>query len=387
MAVLSSSDRDVNPARSRAPMGASRRHENYTQAQIEQAVEAMMMRLSTGHGFDAAAARQVAQLIGPYVNDANTGIPPGGVLAGNQAFERMVLEKAAMLLSDTNDPATRAALARLAQQQNASASALLTPAQMAALGLPTGHAGSNRSSSASYDSISSSGANSDWNTPAGQDYMRHYAIEQGLSWAANIPDLLRLGPSAIRALADVNLNQESYQKLKDNAAFAAKDVVSFARFAKKKKIDANAGSDAISKVGEGLREEEKAKLRNGIVPYFERPDDKDAQERAHKAFEGVRHDHPEKGEAIDNAEKALRLKAEKTIKVEKKAEEKVTVRNDSLSELNSELADATPSPAGKTKDQHKKSEDKSPPNNAAITKVAAAAPAKNKNQTPKPVGV
>src|ERR1700692_3431634 len=107
MAVLSSSDRDVNPARPRAPMGAPHGRDNYTQAQIEQAVEGMMMRLSTGHGFDAAAARQVAKLIGPYVNDANTGIPPGGVLIGNQAFERLVLEKAPALLSDTNDPATR----------------------------------------------------------------------------------------------------------------------------------------------------------------------------------------------------------------------------------------------------------------------------------------
>jgi hypothetical protein len=141
MAVIPSPGRDNTPARSRAPIGAPRARQNYTQAQIEQAVEGMMMRLSAGHGFNAAAARQIAQLIGPYVNDANTGIPPGGVLIGNQAFERMVLEKAPALLSDTNDPATRAALARLAQQQNASASPLLTPAQMAALGLTGGFAG------------------------------------------------------------------------------------------------------------------------------------------------------------------------------------------------------------------------------------------------------
>jgi hypothetical protein len=104
-------------------MGASRRRENYTQAQIEQAVEAMMMRLSTGHGFDAAAARRVAQLIGPYVNDANTGIPPGGALIGNQAFERMVLEKAQVAALASNDPNTIAEALKRAREANITSSA------------------------------------------------------------------------------------------------------------------------------------------------------------------------------------------------------------------------------------------------------------------------
>ena len=313
------------------------------------------MRLSTGHGFDAAAARQVAQLIGPYVNDANTGIPPGGVLIGNQTFERLVLEKAPVLLSDTNDPATRAALARLAQQQNVSASALLTPAQLAALGLGGGFAGGGRSSSASYDFISSAGANGDWNTPAGQDYMRQYAIEQGLSWATNIPDLLRLGPSAIRALADVHLTQETYQRLKDNVAFSAKDTVAFARFSKEKKIDANAAGDAISDVGEGLNPGEKKKLHDGVMPYIRKPDDKKAQEGANDAFERVRKDHPEKGDAIDRAKEKVKLRVEQTHKAETRAEthearteNKVTAKDAGLGELNSELASAAPSPSSPT---------------------------------------
>jgi hypothetical protein len=96
--------------------------ENYTQAQIEQAVEAMMMRLSAGRSFDASAARHVAQLIGPYVNDVNTGIPPGGALVGNQTFERMVLEKAPVAALASNDPNTIAAALRSAREANITSS-------------------------------------------------------------------------------------------------------------------------------------------------------------------------------------------------------------------------------------------------------------------------
>jgi hypothetical protein len=225
MAVISSPGRDHNPARPRAPMGASRLRQNYTQAQIERAVEGMMMRLSTGHGFDVAAARQVAQLIGPYVNDANTGIPPGGVLIGNQAFERMVLEKAPALLSDTNDPATRAALARLAQQQNASASPLLTPAQMAALGLAGGFAGggtgSRDSSPSSYSraqALADGGGSTGGVSPAViAQYTQQYS---GMGF----------GSDMIRTFADVQLSRRDFDDLvaqglkRSEIAAAAKDT-------------------------------------------------------------------------------------------------------------------------------------------------------------------
>jgi hypothetical protein len=122
MTVILSPGRDDNPARPFASVGALPLRENYTQAQIEQAVESMMMRLSTGHSYNATAARRVAQLVGPYVNDAITGIPPGSALVGNQAFERMVLEKAPVAALASNDPNTVAEAVRRAREANVTSS-------------------------------------------------------------------------------------------------------------------------------------------------------------------------------------------------------------------------------------------------------------------------
>ena len=60
-----------------------------------------------------------------------------------------------------------------------------------------------------------------------------------LGWAKNNPELLRLGPSAIQALADAHFREESYKRLTREALFSAKDVVTVATFAKKTRQDAN----------------------------------------------------------------------------------------------------------------------------------------------------
>jgi hypothetical protein len=220
--------------------------------------------------------------------------------------------------------AAKATAAQAEAAQHNASGAPLSAAAMAALGLTGGFAGGGQGrsdsggSSARYDTVAA-GTNGDWSGSAGQAYMRQFAIDKGVGWAANNPDLLRLGPSAIQAIADVNLRPESYHKLQDNAGFSAGDVVKFAKFAKKKKIDANAASDAIGEVGEGLNREEKKKLHDGVMPYIGKPEDRKAHQRANDAFEKVRKDHPEKGDAVDRAKEKLQLKVEQTAKAEANA--------------------------------------------------------------------
>ncbi|MDF0522831.1 hypothetical protein P0R31_36970 [Bradyrhizobium yuanmingense] len=63
--------------------------------------------------------------------------------------------------------------------------------------------------------------------------LAHFAVQQGVGWAKDKPELLGLGPQAIQALADAKLSQASFERLEKDAGFNAKDVVDLAKFAKK----------------------------------------------------------------------------------------------------------------------------------------------------------
>lgn len=62
--------------------------------------------------------------------------------------------------------------------------------------------------------------------------MSQYAAAQGVPWAVHSPDLLKLGPSAIKAIADSGIKQPTYKALTNEAKFKAKDVVNLAHLAK-----------------------------------------------------------------------------------------------------------------------------------------------------------
>jgi len=147
-------------------------------------------------------------------------------------------------------------------------------------------------SSARFDKMGSDGSGSYWSTRAGMEETRSLAIAMGLLWAADNQALLRLGPGAIQALADVHLRQESYEHLTKDVEFKAKDVVTLAKFAKEKKVDANELSSAFSDVGKGLSRGEKVDLRNNTVPYMAHPDDPTAQQKANEHFDNLQKKHP-----------------------------------------------------------------------------------------------
>ena len=123
---------------------------------------------------------------------------------------------------------------------------------------------------------------------------RHEAVRLGIPWAANQPDLLKLGPAAVRAVAEVNLKQHSYQRLRGDAHFAAKDVVTFAHYAKSKGItDANAAAGAVADfVQLGTDHAEQLRLKTTVTTFMAAsnaagtaPNDAAAQERLRQAGE------------------------------------------------------------------------------------------------------
>lgn len=62
--------------------------------------------------------------------------------------------------------------------------------------------------------------------------MAQYASAQGVPWAVHTPELMRLGPSAIKTIADAGIKQPTYKALTNEAKFKAKDVVNLAHLAK-----------------------------------------------------------------------------------------------------------------------------------------------------------
>lgn len=62
--------------------------------------------------------------------------------------------------------------------------------------------------------------------------MAQYASAQGVPWAVHSPELMRLGPAAIKTIADAGIKQPTYKALTNEAKFKAKDVVNLAHLAK-----------------------------------------------------------------------------------------------------------------------------------------------------------
>lgn len=121
---------------------------------------------------------------------------------------------------------------------------------------------------------------------------RYEAIRLGIPWAANNPDLLRLGAGAIKAIAEVNLKEQSYKRLTNDAHFGAKDVVTFADYAKSKGIkDANQAAGAVADfVQLGQDQAEQQRLKDAVVGFMKAsneagvaPHDPAAQQRLRQA--------------------------------------------------------------------------------------------------------
>jgi hypothetical protein len=198
-------------------------------------------------------------------------------------------------------------------------------------------------SSARYDGMAL-GAKGDWSSPAGQAYMRDYAMQQGLPWAANNPELLRLGPAAIKVLADVHLSQQTYDGLTKEAAFRAKDVVTVAKFAKETNTDPNDLGNTLKQNNRALATDENGKvdqkvlesLRDAQTEYMAAPNKPGAKEKLLKTFKSYM-DKPAKKPPAEEILRVLQVQTGKELDQKQKTENAATTMQNAATTTQNDL--------------------------------------------------
>lgn len=252
---------------------------------------------------------------------------------GQENIKSLIFSNMPPEVLDLMDPAKRAEVQRVqAERNNATGSAYAQAFAMAgvhgALTMRDGaRGGGSRETSARFDAVAN--IKGDWSSPAGQSYMRDFAIQHGVPWAANNPDILRLGPSAITAMADVQLKQETFQRMTKEGQFKAKDVVTMSKFAKKEGLDANDLGNTLVDSNRALATDHNGRvdhkkleeLRKAEIDVMAKPGDLDAKARLQNVLEPYKAD-PAKKPHVDTLENNLRLQKDKEHGAAKKADAK-----------------------------------------------------------------
>jgi hypothetical protein len=173
----------------------------------------------------------------------------------------------------------------------------------------TADAGITKNSSRYDGIVESTGNVNRYDTDAGKAEMRAYAIEQGVPWVGSVPEILRLGPAAVKAFADVQLRQESYNRLVKDAGFEAKDVVTLAKFAKEKGVDANELSGVVAdsvKALTGNDRRQREELDKAITGFMAKPQDEASKKHLNEILEHHATD-PEKKKHIEKLREKLQI--------------------------------------------------------------------------------
>ena len=160
------------------------------------------------------------------------------------------------------------------------------------------------------------------------------AHKVGLGWAANNPDLLRLGPSAIQALADVHLRQDSYERFK-NGGLGVKAIVAGARYAKKHHIDYNEASKAYEDTHQSLAPADQKVHSEAITKFNEsagRPnatpaDEETAKKELNKKMDELKDRNPSAKQKIEHEQKVLKTVKEQEHAVTANTEKKQATRD------------------------------------------------------------
>lgn len=211
---------------------------------------------------------------------------------------------------------------------------------------------------------------------------RDVAIKNGLGWAANNPDLLRLGPSAIQALADVHLQKESYERFK-NGGLGDKAVVSGARWAKRTGTDYNEFSKTFDATQQTLPAADQQAHSQAVEQLFKAvgsekpptPAEVDAaNDTFNKAMEPIKQRNPQAVQQIEREQQEL-----KTVKegraVIASADKKEATADAMLAALNSGSPGGSATPKPETP----------PPASSSQTKPDASKPPKPSDRSaPKP---
>jgi hypothetical protein len=249
-----------------------------------------------------------------------------------------------------------------------------------------------------------------WGSPEGQARMQAYARDSGLGWAAGHSDLLRLGPAAIDTLKDVHFRQQTFERMRHEGGFTAKDIVGLADYAKRHGLPASklgeVSTDTVKTLGDGNQHEEK-KWRE-LIAEVGRYKDKPAEEEVarHKLIDELRHhrkQRPEHGTQIDRQLDVMKLqaeaharenaevaKADKQEAIADKREAKVDQKNASLASLLDDDASSTSNAQTSGQPSQQKVEVKTaaapekPASEPAPTQLKQAPAAPKSSAAPKP---
>lgn len=137
------------------------------------------------------------------------------------------------------------------------------------------------------------------------------AMRLGMPWALNNPELLRLGPSAIKTLHEAGVRRERFERMTgDKVGFRASTAVAIAAYAKRNNLtpeQTNALFDRINhgaEVVSGGNRDIQRELDEATRKYATGPDSPEARRELEEAWR--RHaDTPEKKKAAEEAVRAL----------------------------------------------------------------------------------
>jgi hypothetical protein len=157
--------------------------------------------------------------------------------------------------------------------------------------------------SARYDGFSGADA-------AFLNAMRRYAMDRGLHWAADRPEILRMGEEAIRLLARTGFTRQSHDRLHE-AGFSHHDMVHMARYAERNGVDVNRLAEEVARssgiLGAGNPQAEQ-EWRDRFKRLFDNPNDAEGRADVTRRLNEIRlNGTPEQREHVERLMPLLRL--------------------------------------------------------------------------------
>lgn len=146
---------------------------------------------------------------------------------------------------------------------------------------------------------------------------RSLARDLGMPWVANNPELLRLGPTAIKTLHEAGVQRERFERMTgDKVGFRAATAVDIAAFAKRHNLSPEQTNQLFDRVSDGVQvisggnRAIQRELDEATRQFVTDPQAPNAKERLEAAYN--RHaDTPEKRKAAERTTKALEEAAQR----------------------------------------------------------------------------
>lgn len=150
----------------------------------------------------------------------------------------------------------------------------------------------------------------------------NYAIDQGVRWAAENRDILKLGPAAIDILKQTHLRKDVYEGLTKKAGLSSAGAVGIAKVLHDRGEDANEGGKEITKDLTAINDPAYSKAVQRLGETHGDP--KATPEQKAEAVEGLKNAgeesvqrHPEHRERVERTQKRLGAATERNDKTHK----------------------------------------------------------------------